>query len=227
MWNLGNKKVISEEEFNSVEELVKLLRKHRYWGKINESTLLTIFNQLYQRSKEIPFSRKISSIEMQGIREFLFISEQYDLVKSFFIEIAQNQNEKYTSLGILSMFAFVLQRSAETIAEGFPYSDLSERDNKIKLIAAELLYRASILCDKYCLVSYYGVVFCCSVVKDLEMATEWRRNFYKIIEDLKNEDSSDLNEYQRVVIKEDKDLIEEVSVSIDQLYASLADSSLG
>lgn len=226
MWKFGNKKKIWQEDFESVEDLLKLLYKHRYWGQIDKKTLQTIFNNLFENSKQLPVQRihpdypgKVFSSEMQRIRDFLIITEEYDVVKNNFIEIAKNPYF-YGPLSLMTMLALTLERLAADLAKGYPYNNLSEPELKQIMAMAELSYKSSILCDKYLLASYYGAIFCCSAFLDPDMAKEWRDMFYRSIEELSNKENYNLNYYQ-TALRDDKNSIEEMSGRLDELYASI------
>jgi hypothetical protein len=228
MWKFWNKKKIWQEDYESVEDLLKLLYKHRYWGQIDKKTLQKIFNVLFENSKELPvqhidsdYSGKVFSSEMQWIQDFLILTEEYDVVKNNFIKIAKDPSADFGPLGLMTMFAITLERLGAALAQGYPHNNLSEPELKYIMAMAESSYKSSILCDKYLLPSYYGAIFCCSVFMDLDMAKEWRDMFYKSIEEMNNEEDSNLNDYQ-IVLRDDKNSIEEMSARIDELYSSFS-----
>lgn len=227
MWKFGNKKKIWQEDFESVEDLLKLLYKHRYWGQIDKKTLQKIFNSLFENSKELPayhldsdYPGQVSSSEIQRIRDFLIITEEYDVVKNNFIEIAKNPYF-FGPLSLMTMLALTLERLAAALAQGYSYNNLSESELKQTMAMAELSYKSSILCDKYLLPSYYGTIFCCSVFMDSDMAKEWRDMFYESIEELNRKEGYNLNDYQKE-LRDDKNSIKEMSAQIDQLYSSFS-----
>ncbi|MBS4022540.1 MAG: hypothetical protein KGZ79_08965 [Dethiobacter sp.] len=200
-----------KEEFKSVDELILKLQKHRHWRKIDKEIARDIFNQLYKNSKYIPEIAELEIDDMERIREFLIVSEEYGLVKNNFTKLAQSE----VDLGLLSMFAVTLERLGASISKGYPYRHLSDDKLKSLMGMAELSYQSSILCDKYLLPSYYGVIFCSCVFLDLDRAITWKAQFNNAVKSLNSIDDSLLNYYQHS-IKQDKGSINEINIMIDE-----------
>jgi hypothetical protein len=208
---------IWEKDFKSVDELLLKLQKHRYWKMISEKRLKFIFYQLHENSLHIPMISKASHIaidDMQRIRDFLIVSEEYDLVKNNFVELAKLEADM--ELDILSMFAITLERLGAAIAQEYPYSHLNDEEVKQLMFMAELSYQSSILCDRFLLESYYGVIFCCCAFFDLETAQLWKAEFYNAMDSLNKLDASELNYYQKT-IKQDPGQIDNLKNMIEEI----------
>ena len=201
---------IWQEEFNSVDELLPKLQKHKFWRKIDISVLGDIFNQLYKNSEYIPGIAGLEIDDMQRIRDFLIVSEEYKLVENNFTKLANSE----PNLGILSMFAVTLERLAASIAQGYPYRHIGDDELKHIMGMAELSYQSSILCDKYLLPAYYGLVFCSCVFMDLDRARTWKNLFNDAVKNLNSMNDSLLNYYQRAT-KQDKESIDVINNMID------------
>ncbi len=207
---------IWKEDFKSVDELLLKLKKHQYWKMIDEETLRLIFNKLHENSVHIPKIVKASQVEiddMQRIRDFLIVSEEYDLVKNNYVELAKS--EIGMGLGVLSMFAVTLERLGASIAQDYPYSHLDDEEVKQVMFMAELSYQSSLLCDRYLFESYFGVIFCCCAFLDIETAQLWEAEFDHAVECLNKTDESKLNYFQKT-LKEDFDRINNVKKLIEQ-----------
>ncbi len=216
-WGPINLDKIWKEDFRSVDELLVKLQKHRYWKMISEETLRLIFDKLHENSVHIPRIANASCIgidDMQRIRDFLIISDEYDLVKKNYVELAKS--EVGMGLGILSMFAVTLERLGASIAQDYPYSNLSDEEVKLLMFMAELSYQSSILCDRYLFESYFGVIFCCCAFLDIDTAQLWAVEFDEAVKSLKKMDEANLNYYQKP-IKQDSDRIKNVKNMIEEM----------
>ncbi len=208
---------IWKEDFRSVDELLVKLQKHRYWKKINKATLRLIFDKLHENSVYIPNIIKDPSVvidDMQRIRDFLIISEEYNLVKNNYVKLARS--DVGMSLGILHMFAVTLERLGASIAQDYPYSNLSDEEVTRLMVMAEMSYGSSILCDRYLFESYFGVAFCCCVFMDIDAAQLWAVEFDEAVKSLNGMDEANLS-YSQKSIKQDTDRIKNVKNMIEEM----------
>lgn len=207
---------IWKKEFSNVSELIKELKKHRHWCKINDDVLKDIFNQLYDNNDNVPKISDLGTDNMQQIRDFLIVSEEYKLVENNFLKLARTEEQSI----LLSFFAVTFERLGASIAQGYPYKHLDDKEFKQLMGLAELSYQSSILCDKFFLTSYYGVVFCCCAFMDLERAKTWEEKFNDVVKSLNSANDSQLN-YLQITFKKDKKTIAEIARMIDKLIEKM------
>lgn len=113
--------------------------------------------------------------EMELLRNFVFVSEQYGLVSNNFVNLAQNPESSFGSP--LSAFALTLYRLGSTLyKQSLSISDLEQRG--FALLSADMAFTSAILCDPLQLGAYAGMAFLYGEININEpVALDWCQKY--------------------------------------------------
>lgn len=189
------KKKIWKRNFKSIDELIPLLKKDSAWKNID----ISYINQIYENSNH----------DINKMREFLIISDMYDLVENNFIKIT---SDDFNS-GALTEFAMTLFNVGKELLKDYYSNNLSSDERKETLDLSKVAFRSALICDKYLFVVYLLLIDCCLELKDMQGAIEYKKDFNNAVFSLINSDENDLSLWQKV-IKEDLASAKEIEMKI-------------
>jgi hypothetical protein len=125
---------------NNPSEFISQLCRRKFWRDMDASLLGDIARH--------------ADGQMELLRTFVFVSEQYRLVSNNFVRIAQDPVGDSGS--ILSWFALTLGRLGSALCQQSPsISDFEQRG--FALLSADMAFTSAILCDAFQLQAYAGM----------------------------------------------------------------------
>lgn len=168
------------------QHLFREIIKRKYWDQINPDAIKI----LIERSEDYP----------PKIKNFIYISEHFNLVQDNFLKLSEFTNNPNFLLSLFSLTLCRLGREfhQKAVSKASMGSDKEfEKQWKEWAPFADMAYTSSILCDKFELLSYYGMAFLYSFKTDGKVCLEFCRK-YKAMEDkLLNTPNEKLNYLQR------------------------------
>lgn len=192
---LFKKEKIWKRNFKSIDELIPLLKKDSAWKNID----ISYMNQIYENSNN----------DINKMREFLIISDMYDLVENNFIKITSSDFNS----GVLTEFGLTLYGVGKELLKDYYSNNLSSDERKETLALSESAFRSALICDKYLLVVYFLLIICCLELKDMQGAIEYKKDFNNAVFSLINSDENGLSLCQKV-IKNDLASAKEIEMKI-------------
>ena len=123
-------------------DFIAQLSRRKFWREIDARLLCDI--------------AKNADGEIELLRNFVFVSEQNDLVKDNFVSLANNPEDVFGSP--LSAFALTLYNLGSRLCkQNFLFRDFKLRGSI--LVEADMAFTSAILCDPLLLSSYAGMAF--------------------------------------------------------------------
>lgn len=146
----ANKDKLGEyHNIGSLDDLFQHLIEREHWKEISPN----IIRQIFKNSQNDVFNRPSESIEL--LKLFIFISEQYNLVKGDYTRIAK---DAAANLGdVLGSFSLTLYWLGSRLGKACCLAKTQEELEGLG-VTADMAFTASILCDPFNLSSYYGMV---------------------------------------------------------------------
>lgn len=150
------------------------ITKRKYWKELDAAALRRIFDNAHSDC----LGHAKGSVG--AIKDFIFVSEQNDLVKSNFLEIAQSH--RGTTDWILFTFSYTLYRLGSSCVKAMPAARTRD-EYAFYGCTSEMAFRSAILCNVCMLSAYLGMVTLLGTVHvDRTLGLEWCRR-YKAAED--------------------------------------------
>ena len=171
-------------DIKHIDLLVKVLKKQKYWKKINPDIILGIY--------------KNSNHNLPLLKKFIIFSDVSEVLIKDFIEIVKIEPEVSD---ILTAFSISLERYAAQQAEIY-YLHSAHGDgplNDIHIRTAELAYQYSILCQPYTLQSYLGMIVLRLSLNNRNIAKEWCGKYETIEKQLLNTPDHSLDVFARTI----------------------------
>lgn len=114
--------------------------------------------------------------EMELLRRFVFVSEQYRLVSDNFVELGRNQELNLRSP--LSCFALTLYRLGSSLCQEAPSMRNHPEQLEMALMSADMAFTSAILCDRFQLQAYAGMAALYGQINiNKPVALEWCQKY--------------------------------------------------
>lgn len=146
---------------NNPSDFIDQLSRRKFWENID----LHLLNEIARHANG----------EMELLRNFVYVSEKYELVSNNFVNMTQNPEKMFGSP--LLEFAFTLCRLGSTLCQqGFSIKDPEQK--KFILISADMAFTSAILCDPFQLQAYSGMAFLYGEIHiNVPIALEWCQKY--------------------------------------------------
>ena len=160
------------------------LKHRKYWQELNGDVL----ENLYQ----------IFEGDFTSFKDFVDISEHYNLLKENYLELAKEFKEPKE---LIPYFALTLERSGAKLIESF-----SKNNNENYKIDAKKCYEVSIKLNPFLIFSYGALAIVYDSEGDTDKATEYYDKGIKAFENLQNIPKEELSYYNQALVSNDSAL---------------------
>jgi len=165
--------IIPSTPGEQLDDLFQELIQHKYWKKINPDIIKSIFNN--------------AKGDVDAVKRFISISELHNSVANNFVKLA---NEEPREIAMWS-FAITLYRLGSELLK---HGSSAETHEEVKFfgVQAEAAFMSSILCDSFCLESYFGIA-CLFAPINKDVSLEWCAKYKEAEDKLLNTPNEELN----------------------------------
>ncbi len=165
--------IICPKPEQQLDFLFQELVKRKHWKDINPEIIKDIFNN--------------AKGDIDAIKRFIFISEQYNTTGNNYVQLANNTPKEF----VLSIFALTLYRLGSDLVKSLSSAETEDEVGSL-VRGATMAYMSSVLCAPYFLESYVGMAYLYGQI-DKDIALEWCAKYKEAEEKLLNTPDEELN----------------------------------
>lgn len=159
------RQVSAFEMQGNLDEIFEGLVRRRHWRKIGAD----ILRRMFANSRLEVFDKPNWDVEL--IRGFIFVSEQYGLVKNNFVPIGKSEAGDVAMAR--GLFATTLYRLGSDLAKA-AFGARTEDEIRHLVMMADMAFTSSLLCDPLMLPAYGGIALLYGTIwVNKEVALEW------------------------------------------------------
>ena len=174
---------------DSPSDFVTQLSLRKFWCDIDKQL---IYDIAHNANRELVDLAVTANGEMELLKNFVTISEDFHLVEHSFVKISSDN----TLESPLSLFANALYQTGSHLCQ--QYIQEPSQQNQPSLMFAEIAFISAILCDHFHLVTYYGLALLfCELAVDKSLALKWCQKYKDAETELLATDDKQLSYLQR------------------------------
>ncbi len=167
---------------NNPHDFINELANRKYWRDIDKKILSDIASNTLGK--------------MELLRNFAFVSEQYQLVKNNYLSFSNNTETLFGSP--LSSFAMTLYSLGSDLCKHSTYVGVPAQQQQFMLMTADMAFTSAVLCDPLQLAPYAGMAFLYSeILFNRKVALEWCGKYKNAEDKLLNTPNEGLSPFQQ------------------------------